>query len=153
MSSKKTATTKAASNAQTAYEQEKDRAESGICASKKDRLFCYHILAELEAIDAEGGEGPGDDQDSDLLNIIKSAYEVWKGRPLRMTPEAEAMAKADRARFDANHMKGYDSLNEQGDVIGWSSTKPTEGNHRPATPYHSMQEKRDEQLRESLSHF
>ena len=147
MSNKKTATTKAAAV------PEKDRAESGICASKKDRLFCYHVLAALEAIDATGSEGPGGDEDHDLLYTIKIAYEIWKGRPLRLSPEAEAMEKADRATFEANHMKGYDNLNEEGKVIGWSSIKPTEGNFRPATPYHPMQERIKAQLRERLSQF
>src|SRR6185436_18346432 len=131
----------------------KDRAESGICASKKDRLFCYHVLAELEAVDANGSEGSGGDEDHDLLYVIKMAYEIWKGRPLRLTPEADATEKADSARFEADHMKGYDLLNDKGDKIGWSSIKPTEGNFRPATPYHPMQEKMDTRLRESLSHF
>jgi hypothetical protein len=137
-----------------AYEaQEKDRAESGICASKKDRLFCYHVLAALEGIDARGSDGSGEDDDHDLLRTIKMAYEIWKGRPLLLSPEAEATEKADRATFEANHMKGYDILSDEGDVIGWSSIEPTEGSFRPANPYHPMQERMDARLRERLSHF
>jgi len=150
MSSKKTATT---TKTAAAAARKKEIVESEICASKRDRLFCYHVLSELEAIDAKGSEGPGDDEDHDLLYVIKMAYEIWKGRPLRLTPEAEAMEKADSASFDAHHMKGYDLLNDRGDMIGWSANNPTEGHFRPATPYDLWQEKMDAQIRESLSHF
>ena len=72
MSSKKTATTKPAAV------PEKDRAESGICASKMDRLFCYHVLAALEAIDATGSEGPGGDEDT--ISSTPSRWPMKSGR-------------------------------------------------------------------------